>query len=89
MEQGLDHRQAWVRAAETLTELPPYDQTLLVSFGSNLGGSDISGQIGLIKSTVHMLERQLELATEDYNKKGKMYRAVGMLAGLLIAITVY
>jgi stage III sporulation protein AB len=86
IKQGLNHRQAWTEATETLTELPVYDKTLLVSFGANLGGSDISGQTALIKSTVHMLTRQLELATEEYNKKGKVYRTVGMLIGLLIAI---
>ena len=60
--------------------------TLASAFAANLGTSDMEGQL----SEFEMLKARLDVIAakhcETYDKKGKLYRSVGLLAGVMVAI---
>lgn len=71
---------------DKLIELTPYDKQILIQGITNLGQSDVEGQVGVIKLTVNTLENRLEEAIEDKKKNSKLYKTVGFLTGLMIAV---
>lgn len=62
------------------------DVELLKSFGNSLGSSDIDGQIKNFKMTIKQIEIQEKKAEESRSKNERMYKNLGILAGLAIAI---
>lgn len=66
--------------------LSNYDRQVISNGIINLGSSDVDGQIGIIQNTVSVLETQVSEAYEDKNKNVKLYRTIGVVAGLMIAI---
>ena len=70
----------------TLAELSNYDRQVLSNGIIELGNSDVEGQIGVIELTLKTLENQLNESIEIKNKNSKLYKTVGICAGLVIAI---
>lgn len=62
------------------------DMELLSSFCSSLGNSDMEGQVKNFKMILKQLENQEERAEEARGKSERMYKNLGVLAGLAIAI---
>lgn len=71
---------------DMLNELKPYDKQILTQGIYSLGSTDVEGQMSLIKSTLNTIEVQLKYAIEEKQKNSKMYKTVGLCAGLMIAI---
>lgn len=67
---------------------PKETANLLIRFGEIIGSSDIDGQ----ESSITGLQNEAEFLTaqsrEEYLKKGKLYRSIGLLVGLMTAIVV-
>ena len=62
--------------------------SILLDFGDLLGTSDIDGQlIGISAVKALMLER-FQRRSEEYHSKAKLYRSVGVLAGVMVGIMV-
>lgn len=62
------------------------DKTILLAFGKMLGNSDLEGQLNNIRLISSQLKLQ-EIKAEEMKKKNeKMYRSLGVLSGLAIAI---
>lgn len=83
-----DWHSAWNQAVEETSELNKEDKELLFSLGSQLGSSDVSGQVALLEMNKNLFSRKLTEAIGENSKKGKMYRSVGVLAGLGIAVII-
>ena len=62
------------------------DKDTLCEFSQNLGSLGKESQIGSIRHTKELLEAARISACEEYGKYGKLYRSMGILLGILIAI---
>ena len=80
---------AWEKAIEEnfgKLSLNFEDKTILLSFGKMLGNSDLEGQLNNIRLISSQLKLQEQKAEEMKRKNEKMYRSLGVLSGLAIAI---
>jgi len=78
---------AWQDAIkEVKTNLNKEDTDILKNLGRLLGQTDLDGQIVEIDVVNNFLISQLENAEEERKKYEKMYRTLGIVTGLTIAI---
>ncbi|MDE5619727.1 MAG: stage III sporulation protein AB [Ruminococcus sp.] len=83
-----DFHEIWKNAVNSQKNLPDDEKKLLCDFGEVLGRSDIEGQlvsINALEETAVMLEKK---RSEACSQKGKLYRSVGMLFGVMVGILV-
>ncbi len=79
--------EAWVQALqETKCNLNQEDISVMQNLGRLLGQTDLDGQISEIEVVNDFLTAQLENASEERRKNEKMYRTLGLVTGLTIAI---
>lgn len=79
--------EAWHDAFEDIpNNLTKEDTTVLNNLGRLLGQTDLEGQISEINVVMQFLETQIEMAQQERNKNEKMYRTLGMISGLTMAI---
>jgi stage III sporulation protein AB len=83
----LNHREAWNAAVAEFPELVE-ERDILISIGNSLGSSDTAGQVAMLELNKELLRARLAEASEAATKKGAMYRSVGVLSGLGLAIIV-
>ena len=81
-------RNSWNKAVSQFTELDDGDRELLISIGNSLGGSDAAGQTAMLELNRELLSARLKTASETAAKKGAMYRSVGVMVGLGLAVMV-
>ena len=86
-EEGQNFHSLWQKALDD-EELPKEEYLLLSEFGNILGTSDIEGQLAAIASLTERAEQLRKTRSESYLRKGKMYRSVGVLAGVMVGILV-
>ena len=68
--------------------LLPEDTEILTDLFLGLGRSDTSGQKQILEPAVYRLEQQIRKAQEQEYKMGKLYRSLGLAAGVVAAILV-
>ena len=79
--------EAWEKALEEVKHnLSKEDIIVLKNLSKLLGQTDIEGQISQIEVVKQFLATQLENANEERRKNEKMYRTLGIVTGLTIAI---
>ncbi len=79
--------EAWEKALEEVKHnLSKEDIIVLKNLSKLLGQTDIEGQISQIEVVNQFLTTQLENANEERRKNEKMYRTLGIVTGLTIAI---
>ena len=86
-ENGDFHR-FWNDGVKKQPYLTPTDRELLFVLGDRLGGTDLDGQLSFLELSCEMLKKQQQEAAENYRKKGRMYRSIGLLCGLAVGIIV-
>lgn len=69
-----------------LWQLTSYDKQVISSGLISLGKADVSSQIGIISNTIELLETQKLDAREEKIKNSKLYKTVGLISGVMIAI---
>jgi stage III sporulation protein AB len=81
-------RDRWEEAAAGLKEtfLQEEDIELIRKIGRNLGGSDAEGQLSAIALEKEEQKTLLDAASSVWEKKSRLYRSLGFLAGAFIAI---
>ncbi len=62
------------------------DKTVIGNLGKLLGKTDLQGQLSSIEMTLDFLDQQIRKAEIQKNKNEKMYRTLGMIAGISIVI---
>lgn len=85
---GRPFQQSW---CESLENHIPFgmnksDAELLMSIGKQLGTSDLEGQISTVRLRQAELGTVISAAEEEYSRKAKLYRSLGVLTGVFIAI---
>ena len=80
--------QIWSRAVEAESELlfTQEERMLLEELGEVLGRYDADGQIAALKRTEETLRACLERAREDRRRLGRVYTALGVGSGAMLAI---
>lgn len=76
----------WHKAVESDSQIGFEEKEILHSFASNIGTSDIEGQLSELELVSCRLKAVEEKRKEDYIRKGKLYRSVGVLAGIMAGI---
>lgn len=84
---GANFRVDWERAVFK-SQLPYEERNLLIEFGSVLGTSDTERQLRTISAFIDEVHTLYEQRRFDYMKKSKLYRTLGMLAGIMIGIII-
>lgn len=62
------------------------DKDILKQLGKLLGQTDIEGQIGEIETVESFLDMQISKAEEEKKKNQKLYKTLGVVAGLTFVI---
>ena len=86
-EPGRDFHEVWSEALSA-QEMPDEERQILSELGSALGRSDAEGQLSLIEGLNERLKRITSAREEAYDRKGRMYRSVGILFGVMAGILV-
>ncbi len=65
------------------------DKDILKKLGKLLGQTDVDGQISEIEVTESFLDMQIEKAEEEKKKNQKIYKTLGVVAGLVFVIILF
>ncbi len=80
--------QSIVENISRVYSLADYDKNIIISTLKNLGRSDLEGQINIIENSINILENQVKEANEVKLVNSKLYRTMGVIAGLMIVVIV-
>ena len=87
IESREDTNIAWNKTVEeSCFEFTNEDKEVLKLLGKMLGKTDKTGQISQIDLVDNFLDKQILEAEEEKNKNEKLYRTLGIVCGLVIAI---
>ncbi len=81
--------RAWLKAlrsVDDVTELTEEDKRILRSLAPVLGASHREDQLAHIELVDERLARQAERAREVSRRRGRLFRALGFLTGILVAV---
>ncbi len=81
----LDFPDAW-RVSVEQSEIHKSDKELLLSFGFNMGTSNIEGQLSNCEMHRELFENKLNSVRDKNRKNGKLYTALGIMTGCLIFV---
>ena len=86
-EDYLGFSRAW-RTALAPLELTEEDKLVLAEVGNALGRFDAETQVAALDRTLSALERQQEAARSLEQKNAKLYRTLGLTAGVMAVILI-
>ena len=87
-QNGADFPSAWTETVERISGLQNEEKRLLLDFGKTFGMTDHSGQLDSCSLMRSHLKRLLEESRYELQKKGKLYRSLGILCGAGIVLIV-
>ena len=86
MQQQTPFVQAWSEQVQAEKHLSPEVKDVVLELGEELGRTDLEGQLSALSQAHIQLQRFQDTYRVTYQKKGKLYRSLGLLAGLLLAV---
>ncbi len=86
LSPGIPPSGIWSDAVYADASVPKGAKEILCSLGEVLGTTDISGQLSAIALHSSRLQRAASESRERYRRQGKLYRALGILGGAMIAV---
>ena len=89
LTKGKDFPVAMNTSIDEMSELTKEDKPVLQSLSSILGSFDVNSQLSAIAMQQHLLESTLENARQSSKQKGRLYRSLGLLCGLALAIMMF
>ena len=75
----------WERAADEC-RFKGDERNLILSIGNVLGTSDTQGQLAAMELYSAKLDSMIKASDEQYSRKGKLYRSLGVLSGAMLGI---
>lgn len=78
--------QSIVKNISSIDGLTDYDKNVICSTLKNLGRSDVESQINIIENSITILNNQIKEANDEKLKNSKLYRTVGAISGLMLAV---
>ena len=88
LENGSEFSCAWRKAVDGNVSCKE-DRELLYGFGDNFGTSDVEGELSKLGLHKELAERRLNELRDELKTKRKLYRVMGMFAGVLTAVVIY
>lgn len=91
VESGEPFPEAWKNSIESeyaLCRLLSDHSGYLIRFGSDIGATDIEGQLGSCEYYKQIFEKELVEREENAKKYSKLYPALGMMLGVSAAILI-
>lgn len=91
LQQQRSLHEAWKEAITIHQEKSPLlqqDMEILKDLALSLGKSDTAGQSKVLEPAMLRLQQQLKSAREQEMKQGRMYRGLGISAGIVIVIMI-
>lgn len=85
-DSGVDFQKEWNICVDKLAYLQKEDKAPLYFLGEELGKSDADSQTAMLISAEERLSRRLETAQSEYERKGRLFRTLGILSGAAIGI---
>lgn len=85
---GADFRSDWLSALEEDKSIPDEEKRLLAELGGILGRGDVSGQLEEVSALLAMTGDLALRRREEYTGKGRLYRTIGLLTGIMTGIIV-
>lgn len=87
--ESMPFPQAWRAAVKSSPQaLSADDSEQILSVSRILGASDAEGQLGALELVEQNLKRNLEQAQQLCATRGKLYRSLGALSGVALAILI-
>ena len=88
VNSSISFQQNWNNAVKSQppSNLKANDLEILADIGKNLGTSDMEGQLSMLSLQRAELENIISAAEMDCEKKSKLYRSLGVLAGAFISV---
>lgn len=87
LEQTKNFPEVWKKSIETVDhKLTKDDQKMLSLIGDILGGSDVRNQMKELLLVENLAQQAYEQAIGEQQQKGKLYRSLGVLSGIGIAV---
>lgn len=86
--EGENFHAQWKSAVNSQTDIPDEERKLILRFGDILGTSDIEGQLASIESIKQELSALEKRRSDCFIQKGRLYRSVGTLFGVMAGILV-
>jgi len=87
MHSGTPFPDSWrLSVGEASRELGPELAEMLLPLGEVLGGADLDSQLASLLHVQSMLESRLVSARDHQQQHGKLYRSLGVLAGVALVI---
>ena len=81
-------REVWINSVKSQKNLPDDVQGLLCDFGYVLGQSDIEGQLSSIATLTEKAGILEKKYSDIYIQKGRLYRSIGILFGIMTGILI-
>ncbi len=77
---------AWEKAIQADVVLPEEAKRILIPLGTQLGASDLEGQLETLDQYRQQMEKTAKEAGKRYMQKQRLYCSLGLLGGLMAAI---
>lgn len=71
---------------KTLECLTKEDELFISSTLKNIGISDIDSQTNIIENAINITEEKIKEAKDKKNKDSKVYKTVGLIAGIIVVV---
>lgn len=91
IKKNISFKSAWESSIYILKDkfyLKENEINLVKKFGVGLGISDIDGQQAHCKVNLNFAKEALSLAKDEKNKKEKLYKVLGVSAGVCVALII-
>ena len=79
----------WNEAIQNDNSVPVATREILESLGHILGTTDIEGQLSALELHRIQLQQILSGCRERYQKQGKLYQSLGILAGCMLGVLLW
>ena len=89
LKSGMSFPLAWKKAVESFSKdstMIKEDLEILASLAEIVGTRDLEGQINALEMIESQFRHQLDQARLAHEKKGKLFRSLGALTGIGLAI---
>jgi len=85
---GEDFHFLWENAVKSQKDIPDKEKNILLIIGTTVGTSDAESQINTFSSLKAETELLKSLRISEYDKKGRLFRSIGVLMGVMAGILV-
>ncbi len=76
----------WQRAVRADAAVPAQARDILCSLGNVLGTTDVDGQLAALELHRTQLRAMARESRERSTRQGKLYRSLGLLGGMMLAV---